>query len=338
MATTKLSDDAIKTLLAGGKKSVADMNVTLNEVDSFGDNDSIREMFGDIAKYNQMLKERITFINTSLTAAIPFTRENLYLICAYTGNGKSTVAANISYPLWKQQKKMLVITNEESKQDVLFRIACLELGLNFNDYKKGQMSLDQQKQVVSLFPSIGQYVKVLDIGFKNGLTTKLEGIKNALEAVRNQDYSCAMIDYYQLIQYSVEDKARSRYDVLNDLRIWLGQYIKTSNLPIVLFAQLHSLGKRNNKDLDSRIKECPSVQEPSTVVLEVIPNFEDSTSEFVIHKDRFGLAGHRVMCGFQRGRYVNLTDEVKRELAEKKLDELQATTGVEEEPEDEQDM
>jgi hypothetical protein len=103
-----------------------------------------------------------------------------------------------------------------------------------------------------------------------------------------------------------------------------------------LFAQLHSLGKRNNKDLDSRIKECPSIQEPSTVVLEVIPNFEDSTSEFVIHKDRFGLAGHRVMCGFQRGRYVNLTDEVKRELAEKKLDELQAATGVEEEPEDEQ--
>ena len=335
MATTKLSDDAIKTLLAG-KKPMADMGVTLDEVDSFGNNESIREMFGDIAKYNQMLKERITFINTSLTAAIPFTRENLYLICAYTGNGKSTVAANISYPLFKQQKKILVITNEESKQDVLFRIACLELGLNFNDYKKGQMPLEQQKQVVSLFPAIGQYVKVLDIGFKNGLTTKLEGIKNALEAVRNQDYSCAMIDYYQLIQYSVEDKTRSRYDVLNDLRIWLGQYIKTSNLPIVLFAQLHSLGKRNNKDLDSRIKECPSVQEPSTVVLEVIPNFEDSTSEFVIHKDRFGLAGHRVMCGFQRGRYVNLTDEVKRELAEKKLDELQAATGVEEEPEDEQ--
>jgi replicative DNA helicase len=335
MATTKLSDDAIKTLLAGGKKA-ADMAVSLDEVDSFGNNESIREMFGDIAKYNQMLKERITFINTSLTAAIPFTRENLYLICAYTGNGKSTVAANISYPLWKQSKKILVITNEESKQDVLFRIACLELGLNFNDYKKGQMPLDQQKQVVSLFPAIGQYVKVLDIGFKNGLTTKLEGIKNALDAVRNQDYSCAMIDYYQLIQYSVEDKTRSRYDVLNDLRIWLGQYIKTSNLPIVLFAQLHSLGKRNNKDLDSRIKECPSIQEPSTVVLEVIPNFEDSTSEFVIHKDRFGLAGHRVMCGFQRGRYVNLTDEVKRELAEKKLDELQAATGVEEEPEDEQ--
>src|SRR5581483_2234154 len=129
--------------------------------------------------------------------------------------------------------------------------------------------------VMVLFPEIGKCVKVLDIGFKGGLTTKLEGIKNALEAVRNQDYSCAMIDYYQLIQYSVEDKTRSRYDVLNDLRIWFGQYIKTSNIPIVVFAQLHSIGKRNNKDLDSRVKECPAILEPSTVVLEVIPNFDD---------------------------------------------------------------
>lgn len=336
MAQIKLNDEAIKNLLLGGKKTQGDFGVSLDEVDNFGNTESIREMFTDIAKYNTMLQQRITFINTSLTAAIPFTRENLYLVCAYTGNGKSTVAANISYPLWKQEKKILVITNEESKQDVLFRIACLELGFNFNDYKKGNMPMDQQKQVVQMFPDISKYVKVLDVSFKGGLTTKLEGIKNALEAVRNQDYSCAMIDYYQLIQYSAEDKTRSRYDVLNDLRIWLGQYIKSSNIPVVLFAQLHSIGKRANKDLDSRIKECPNIQEPATVVLEVIPNFDDSTSEFVIHKDRFGLAGHRVMCGFQKGRYVNLTDDVKKAIAEKKLDDLQASMGLDEEEPDEQ--
>jgi len=335
MATQRLNDDMIKAILGKGKPD-ADLSVSLDEVDSFGNMDSVKEMFVDIGKYDQMLRERMVFINTALTAAIPFTRENLYLICAYTGNGKSTVAANISYPLWKQGKKILVLSNEEGKQDVLFRIGCLELGLNFNDYKKGLMSAEQKKQVMVLFPEIGKCVKVLDIGFKGGLTTKLEGIKNALEAVRNQDYSCAMIDYYQLIQYSVEDKTRSRYDVLNDLRIWFGQYIKTSNIPIVVFAQLHSIGKRNNKDLDSRVKECPAILEPSTVVLEVIPNFDDSTSEFVLHKDRFGLAGHRIMCGFEKGRYINLNEDHKRRLAEKKLDELQLITGEDED--DEQEM
>jgi len=104
------------------------LDVTLDDIESFGNKNSLRNMGINIMKYNRMLSERITFINEELTKAIPFTRENLYLICAYTGSGKSTVAANISYPLWKQGKKILVISNEESEQDILFRVSCLDLG------------------------------------------------------------------------------------------------------------------------------------------------------------------------------------------------------------------
>jgi replicative DNA helicase len=143
--------------LASGKKpgqAPVDLSVSLEEIESFGDRASLREMLIDIQKYNKMLQERITLVNDALSAAIPFTRENLYLFCAYTGSGKSTVAANISYPLWKQQKKMLVISNEESKQDIYFRIACLELGLNFNAYKKGEMSTEDQMKVMAIFPQL----------------------------------------------------------------------------------------------------------------------------------------------------------------------------------------
>lgn len=324
-----LPEDKVKEMLANAPKKrglinhdTSHLDVSLTDVEDFGNRESLKEMFTDISKYNKMLSQKITFVNESLTMAIPFTRENLYLICAYTGSGKSTIAANISFPLFKQGKKVLVISNEESKQDVLFRVACLELGYNFNDYKKGIMDVSRQSEVAKRFPEIARYVKVLDVSYKEGLTTKLEGVKNALTAVKDADYSCVMIDYYQLIQYSVADPSRGRYDVLNDLRIWMGQYIKNANIPIVIFAQLHSIGKRQNKDLDSRIKECPSVQEPATVVIEVIPNFEDQTSEFIIHKDRFGFAGHKIKCGFDKGRYVNFTDEFKRNVIEKKLDAL----------------
>jgi replicative DNA helicase len=327
---SKLTPEAVKQIMDNAPKKynqqaapdISHLDVSLDDVDSFGDKDSLKEMFTDISKYNKMLSEKITFINDSLTAAIPFTRENLYLIAAYTGSGKSTIAANITFPLWKQGKKTLVLTNEESKQDVLFRIACLELGYNFNDYKKGSMPINIQSEIVKRFPEISQHVKVLDVNYKDGLTTKLEGVKNALLAVKDADYSCALIDYYQLIQYSALDKTRSRYDVLNDFRIWLGQYIKNSNVPIVVFAQLHSIGKRQNKDLDSRIKECPAILEPSTVVLEAIPNFDDQTTEFIIHKDRFGMQGNRILCGFNKGRYVNMTEEFKQSIIQRKLDKI----------------
>lgn len=304
------------------QKELNDLQVSFDDIENFNDKGNIRTMYADIFRYTKMLEQKITFVNKSLTNVIPFTRENLYLICAYTGSGKSTIAANITYPLWQEQKKVLVLSNEESQQDVLYRIACLHLGYNFNDYKKGTMGVDKMTEVMKLFPVIAEYVKVVDVNYKGGLTTKLEGIKNALEAVKTSDYSCALIDYYQLIQYSTNDTTRSRYDVLNDLRIWLGQYIKKSNIPIVLFAQLHSTGKRNMVDIDGRIKECPSVIEPATVIIEAIPNFNDSTTVFAIHKDRFGFAGKKVTCGFENGRYVEYTDNFKKQVQARRLAEI----------------
>ncbi len=323
----KLTDDQIASLLSKsptGPGNVEDFAVSLDEIESFGNREHMERMFRSIASYNRMLKEKITFINPALTKAIPFTRENLYLICAYTGSGKSTIAANISYPLWQEQKKVLIISNEESEQDVLFRIACLHLGYNFNDYKKGIMPLTLQKQILLLFNQIKDYVKVLDVNYKEGLTTKLEGIKSALNAVKkNAGYSCVLIDYYQLIQYSIEDKTKGRYDVLNDLRIYLGQYIKSSDIPVVLFAQLHSFGKRANPDLDSRIKECPSIIEPSTVIIEAIPDFENQVTDFRIAKDRFGLQGHRIQCGFDKGRFVQCDDVWEKAQQERKMKKLE---------------
>jgi len=334
----KLTPDQIRAQLALGKNKESEYNISLDEIESFGNKDSLRKMLKSVNSYNQMLKEKITLINEPLSATIPFTKENLYLFTAYTGSGKSTVAANITYPLWKEGKKTLVISNEESEQDVLFRISCLELGLNFNDYKKGIMPLEDQVRVMSLFPEISKFVKVLDVTYKDGITTKIEGIKKALEAVKMQtDYSCVLIDYYQLIKYSIVDSRKTAYDNLNDLRIWLGQYIKSSTMPVVLFAQLYSVSKKGGaKDIDTRIKDCTAVVEPATVIIEVVPNFENRTSEFIIHKDRFGFQGQRIICGFEKGRYIKLTpDEIaerdlrgKLKAQEDKLDKLESMVNI----------
>lgn len=306
---------------AGANVPAPELDISFEEIDSFGNRESLLEIAQNIADYNKMMNERITLINESLTAAIPFTRENLYLFCALSGSGKSTIAANISFPLWKQGKKILVISNEESKQDVLFRIAALELGYSFNEYKKGQMPLEKQRECIKLFPEISKFVKVLDVTWRDGLTTKVEGVQKALESVIGQGYSCVLIDYYQLIKDSLYDKDRTRYDVLNDFRIWLGRYIKKCEIPICLFVQLYSMSKKGGaKDIDARIKECSAVVEPATVIIEAVPNFDDSTTDFIIHKDRFGVAGHRITCPFHNGRYLKALSE--REIAERKLDSL----------------
>lgn len=330
----KLTPEQMQAQLKlAGKSPVPEVDISLADIESFGDTESMREMLTDIGKYKKMLSQRITLINDALSATIPFTRENLYLFCAYTGSGKSTVAANITFPLWKQGKKILVISNEETKQDILFRISCLELGLNFNDYKKGMMDHADMMRVVTLFPQISDYVKVLDVTYQDGITTKVEGIKKALEAVKKEDsYSCVLIDYFQLVKYSIKDSKKTAYENLNDLRVWLGQYIKGSTMPVVLFAQLYSVSKKGGaKDIDTRIKDCSAIVEPATVIVEIVPNYDNQTSEFIIHKDRFGKQGNKIICGFEKGRYIVISDtEVqdrtkagKLAIAEKKLNQLE---------------
>lgn len=330
----KLTPEQMQAQLKlAGKVPTAEVDISLDSIESFGDKDSIREMLTDIGKYKKMLSQRITLINDALSATIPFTRENLYLFCAYTGSGKSTVAANITYPLWLQGKKTLVISNEESKQDILFRIACLHLGLSFNDYKKGLMPNEDMMKVVALFPQISAFVKVLDVTYQDGITTKIEGIKKALEAVKKEDsYSCVLIDYFQLVKYSIKDSKKTAYENLNDLRVWLGQYIKGSTMPVVLFAQLYSVSKKGGaKDIDTRIKDCSAIVEPATVIIEIVPNYDNQTSEFIIHKDRFGKQGNKVVCGFDKGRYVMISDDeinersknARLDAAKAKLDKLQ---------------
>lgn len=320
---SSIPPDQIKKILnKNGIPEPIEYDISLDSINSFGGEETVREIYSSMAAYNKMLKERITFITPKLTHVIPFTRENLYLICAYSGSGKSTIAANVSYSLWKEGKKTLVISNEESSHDIIMRIACIDQGVNFNDYKKGNMPILVQKQCTALFPDIMNYVKVMDVNFQSGATTSVEGVKKMLETVKSADFSCVMIDYWQLIKRSDNNPGAKTYDVLNDLRIWLGQYIKRSNIPIVMFAQLHSMAKRQNKDLDSRIKHCPDIYEPSTVVIEAVPNWENKTTDIIIHKDRFGFSGQQLTIAFDKGRFVDVDEDVLRKIQETKAAEL----------------
>lgn len=306
---SKISEAEQKAILAkagiGSSEKLKSMEASVDEMRNFGTKDELREMVADMARHSKHLRERLTLINESLTRAIPLTRENLYLFCAYTGSGKSTIAANISRPLWKQGKKVLVISNEEKKTDIVQRIACLEVGADFKDYKNDTMSAEQKLACISHWESINSHVRIFDV--KDPRVHRIEGVINLLEAAKLEDYSCILIDYFQLIKYSEADLRKEPYNVLMQLKDYLGPYAKASNAPVVLFVQLHSLSKRPAKgtELDGRIKECSFILEPASVVIEVIPNFKYKTTDFAICKDRFfGRTGKKVVCPFVDGQYM----------------------------------
>ena len=323
--STQQQDILLKKAGLGTSNQMKSMEASVDEMRNFGDADQLRDIISDIARHNRMLKERLTLINDSLTKAIPLVRENLYLFAAYTGSGKSSTAANISYPLWKQGKKVLIISNEETHKDVVSRIACLEAGVNFQSVIRGEISKMEEMSYVMHLPSIKQHVIVIPAD--DPRTTRLEGIKSLLEAARDEDFAAIIIDYFQLIKYSEEFPNKEPYKVMMEFKDYLNAYVKTANAPVVMFAQLWSLSKRPAKgtELDSRLKECASIQDGASVVVEIIPNFVDSTSDFLICKDRFfGRKGDKVTCPYSKGRFLNQVSDMNlaQAIAQVRLDKL----------------
>jgi len=294
------------------------------DIEALSSDEAILDMKKRIISYNQMLREKITFINDELTNSIPFTKENLYLIAANSGAGKSSAAANIAYPLWRQGKKILIVSTEEPAEDIYFRIGCLHYGVSFNSYKKGLMPIDGQSRIVSLFSEMKKYVFVVDVRTKDGAVFNADWVQKTMQTIRNSNYSCVMIDYFQLIKHDRAHPSLKTYEVLNNFRIFLMQYIKSCSMPVVLFAQLHSLSKRPGKEIDNRIKECPTIVEAATIIIEVVPNYKSEHSDFIIHKSRFDgtIVGKTFRMGFKEGKYVSYTQDFIDWVNTKRIDNL----------------
>jgi hypothetical protein len=318
-------DTLLRKAGMGTASQMKSMEVSLDEMRQLGDPEVLIEVVHSIARHNKALKDRAILINESLTRAIPLVRENLYIFAAYTGSGKSSTAANITFPLWQQGKKVLIISNEETRSDVLSRVACLASSTDFKKVKQGEITKEQQAAYIKHLDSINNLVRVFDAN--DPRTGKYEGVVNILEAARNEDYACILIDYFQLIKYSEADTRKEPYQVLMNLKDYLGKYVKGSNSPVVLFVQLWSLSKRPSKgtELDARLKECSSIQDPASVIIEIVPNFDDEVSDFLICKDRFfGRKGQKLTCPYSKGRFLDAIeeDEIAIRSNHKKLDKL----------------
>ena len=79
--------------------------------------------------------------------------QGLVLVGGVSGQGKSTTAANIVAGFLANsddKKKAIVITNEETSEAVINRVACIQLGYSFFELQKGRMLADKLNEVTQL--------------------------------------------------------------------------------------------------------------------------------------------------------------------------------------------
>ena len=273
-------------------------------------------------KYLEAAKYRVRFMLPCFDSTVPLFGKNLLLFGAKTGEGKSSTAGQIVYSVLNQNNpatgkpcRVLVITNEESMGDVFTRVA-----FNFKKwpYTRPDGISDEQRREVIRFQNEMRESKrlvMVDNSFPDLRypTTSLEGLGYFLDSVakNKNDFDLIVIDYFQKISISVDNKGANSVDVFTRVCDMLDDFRKKLTCPIVIFAQIHP--KNSDKtNFEDRIKGRKKILETATFAAEIEPDRDNYVTHFRIHKNRLvqGTVGSTITAGFDRDTGMLVTRDI----------------------------
>ncbi len=259
------------------------------------------------------------------------TDEDVVMINAASGRGKSTIAANI-VTAWidsgnTKEKPLLYIANEESSNDVMMRLAALRIGMSYTQLSAGNgVTREVQERIDEEVRFLESHMDVIanDLAESEYSSCQVaEGLNHILETAYGK-YSAVVVDYYQAITATVSKANAEPFEAQS---VFVGR-IDTHRIrlkcPMFVFAQSKPLkvsDQRSNFQQERQMGR-KSIYEKATIVLEVQKasragkknteaNVELAASDdaqatiLFIHKARYnGMDGQSIVFRFDRGRYI----------------------------------
>lgn len=245
-----------------------------------------------MVRHDQEAQDRLTrmdFVCPELAPLISLYFHQLLLVGAGSGRGKSTVVAMAAKSLVNDNRRVLIISGEESAPSVMARIACLRLGLSFYDFNSkpprmppGQM-LAVRKEIMALAPM----VTVIDTKYEgnSAYVTSRDGVMSVLNANKTT-HDAIIIDYYTKVNWDTKRSGMSTNEVQaqfsNDLDLLKVDF----NGPIIVMAQLHPASK-DKQDFQTRLHGRRLIYTVCTDAIEVISVATAYETKIKSHKSRF---------------------------------------------------
>ncbi len=231
--------------------------------------------------------------------------KGLVVVGALTGQSKSTTNANVLSGFLEScpGKRAIAITNEEPLEGVYNRIACLKLGVNYGRYQTGLLKSKTMEQVEEIARTLMGRIEVVCQG--DWSMTHLEDVKSVLDyASVAPDIGLVTLDYFQTVVSSRLNRAETPYQVFKKLGLYFKEYGARPAPPIVCFVQIRA--ERDKSLFKDRIEGDRELLNHAFAALEVVPNFKDFTTKFIVRKSRYGLPpeGTEILAEFKDGALI----------------------------------
>jgi hypothetical protein len=271
--------------------------------------DERREQYLQARRVRAQIKEsRTPFISPSFLPNF-WLSQGLIVVGAESGKAKSTTCSNVLHGFLStsDHKTAIVISNEEATDAVYERTACIALQKDYTQFFQGKLSAREEKEITDfVLKYIIPRVEVIDDGTFD--MSYLEDVQSVLDTAAIARVGLVLIDYLQIITQSRNKPDLESFQISKMLGLYLKEYGKTNGVPVVCFVQLNP--ESSGPTMAVRIQNDKTFFNHGFACIEIKPDFETLTTEFIVHKDRFfGHSGKKIVCDFKGGRYVFAGEE-----------------------------
>jgi predicted ATP-dependent serine protease len=207
-----------------------DEQLELLTLDSIEQSQDGRRLIGILERNAKLIKVSVPFISDALGRLAPQVPGQVTMLGAISGTGKSTSTAAIAHRNYRLGKRTLIISNEESAQNVMARIACVETQVVFNDYIQDLVPMNERKAVAHAIMDITPFVTVVDHPLAS---TTAERVVAMLKAADDKaTYSIAVVDFLQRINRSSENPVSEQTQVLYKFKDLITDYSANAKMPV----------------------------------------------------------------------------------------------------------
>lgn len=284
------------------KRSEQLKNFSLDALEAKKGEMNAKKAIGILERDKQLIKQAVTFISPEFSAVCPLCPGGIYLVGAISGTGKSTCAAAITKELYLQGKNTFIISNEETAAKIYARIACSDIGVDFNMYIQDKLPVEIRKQVAHKIIEIEPYITIADDPIGSTTVEPMEAILKEVDA--SGKYSCIIIDFAQRIVKSIKNPIAERTQVLYAFKDVLTDFAQHAKVPVVLMTQLTPLPSDEvERNFESRIKWARGLYEAAAASIEIIKLKGLPVSVFYVAKGRFSKAEVSITHKFDSGSF-----------------------------------
>ncbi len=296
---------------------------TKRKVSDFQEVRLIAKRFHEKTEANRQKGGRLTGLDTGYEALNNYTTgfqpEELIIIAARPGMGKSAfainLALNIAKPRKVNQKNVAFFSLEMSNEQIVGRmISCLS-GIDNMKLRTGELSPDEWRELEVTVNMLGDH----KIHFDDSASYTVGEVRAKCRKLKQEDrLDIIIIDYLQLL--SPDNKVNNRQEAVSSISRSLKQLAKELQVPIIALSQLsRQVEKREDKGpVLSDLRESGSIEQDADIV--IFLHSEDyynrdkssSTGEMIISiaKNRQGVSGIEMNFLFEakRSRFSSIAD------------------------------